>query len=139
LIETFAKIIDMQELKLKQLYYEADTWKRSLAFMMDENIHLKNRLTEILKNGFEKDFLDRAEYFQSRFIKEDDRIGLIRDDVAEIDKLLIKEVFENEKTTKEVNRKLVRLRNNIVNAEIQFSELKSEFSNFLLEMFATIN
>lgn len=139
MIDTFDNIVDMQGLTLKQLHYEADTWKRSLAFIMDENIHLKNRLTEILKNGFEKSFLGRVEYFQSRFIKEDDRIGLIRDDVAEIDKLLVREVLENEKAAKEINRKLARLRNNIVNAEIQFSELKLEFSNFLLEMYVTKN
>ena len=129
----------MFELKLKQLYDESDTWKRSLGFMTDENIHLKNRLIGILRNSEDEELLERAEYFQSRFIKEDERIRLIRNDLTELDKLLIREVFENGKIAKEVNKKFTTLRNNILNAEQQFSGLKSEFSHFLLETFMTKN
>ena len=55
----------MPELKLKQLKYESDTWKRLLDFMMDENIQLKNRLSEVLKDQFDKNLLDDVERFQS--------------------------------------------------------------------------
>ena len=129
----------MSELKLKQLCYESDTWKRSLGFMIDENIHLKNRLIEILQISADEELLETAEYFQGRFIKEDERISLIRNDLTELDKLLRREVFENGKIAKEVNRKFTTLRNNILNAEQQFSDLKSDFSHFMLERFLTIN
>lgn len=129
----------MSELKLKQLYYESDTWKRSLGFLIDENIHLKNRLIEILQTSEDEGLLGRAEYFHDRFIKEDERISLIRNDLTEFDNLLIREVPENGKFAKEINKKFTTLRNNILNAEKQFSELKSEFSNFMLESFITAN
>ena len=77
----------MPELKLKQLQFESDTWKRLLVFMMDENIHLKNRLSEVLKDQFDKNLLVEVEGFQNNFIKEDELIGLMRNDVAELDKL----------------------------------------------------
>lgn len=125
------------ETKLKQFQYETSTWKRSLGFMIDENIHLKNRLTEILKNGFDKKLLDHLEYFQTRFIKEDERIGLIRNDVAEIDRILNIAMHGDGKIIKETDKKLANLQNNISHAENQFNELKSEFSNYLFQMFST--
>lgn len=121
----------MPELKLKQLQYEADTWKRLLAFMMDENVHLKNRLSEILKDKFDKNLLEGVEAFQSSFLKEDEMIGLLRNDVAELDKLLVREIFEDGTLIKKVDAKLKHIRHNIKNAEKEFSSLKSDFNNYL--------
>ena len=44
----------MTELKLMQLRHEIDTWKRMLGFMQEENVHLKNRLSDVLKDRFNK-------------------------------------------------------------------------------------
>jgi hypothetical protein len=56
--------------------------------MMEENIHLKNRLSEILRNGFDKNSLEEIELFQTDFVKEDELIGSIKKEVDEFDKLL---------------------------------------------------
>lgn len=125
----------LMETKMKLLQYETEACKRSLSFMLDENIYLKNRLSEILKNGFDKKLLDYLEYFQTKFIKEDERIGLLRDDIAGIDKILLYTDTTYCKVVHETDKKLARLRNNILTAEKQFSELKSEFSNYLMKMF----
>ena len=53
----------MPELKLKQLQNESDSWKKLLGFMMDENIRLKNRLSELLKDKFDKNLLEEVESF----------------------------------------------------------------------------
>jgi regulator of replication initiation timing len=123
----------MPELKLKQLQYESDSWKRLLGFIMDENIHLKNRLSEVLKDKFDNNLLEEVEGFQSSFIKEDELIGLLRNDVAELDKLLVREIFEDGKIANEIDKKLNRLRNNITIAEKQFGKLKVEFNSYLSE------
>ena len=123
----------MPELKLKQLQYESDTWKRLLGFMKDENIHLKNRLSEILKNGFNKNLLEELENFNSRFLKEDELIGLIRHDMAELDKLLLRKTFENGKIIEEIGKKLKTIRNNTELAERRFAKVKLEFNNYLSE------
>jgi hypothetical protein len=123
----------MPQLKLKQLQYECDTWKRLFGFILDENIHLKNRLSEILKNGFDRNLLEEMENFQNRFIKEDDRIGLLRHEVVELDKLLKREIYEDGQIITDINIKLSKLRNNIINAEKEFGKLKMEFNNYLLE------
>ncbi len=123
----------MPELKLKQLQYETDTWKRLLGFMMDENIQLKNRISQILKDRFDQNLLEEVEGYQSSFVKEDELIGLLRNDIAELDKLLQKEVFEDGMIIKIVEGKLKKIRNNIKNAEKQFGKLKMEFNNYLSE------
>lgn len=123
----------MPELKLKQLQYEVDTWKRLLGFMMEENIHLKNRLSEVLKYKFDNNLLEEVDGFQSRFIKGDELVSLLRNDVAELDKLLVREVFEDGRIVKQVDKKLKTLRNNIRNAEKEFGKLKTEFNSYLSE------
>ena len=105
--------------------------------MIDENIHLKNRLSEILRNAFNSNLLEQVEYFQNRFIKEDERIGLIRNDVAQVDKLLVKEAFEDGTILTDLNGKIHNICSNIMHAEKQFSELKLEFNNYLLEVLST--
>jgi hypothetical protein len=123
----------MPELKLKQLQYETDTWKRSLAFMMDENIRLKIRLSEILKDKYDATLLEIVEDFQNNFIKEDELIGLLRNDIAELDKLFKMEILEDGWILKEIDIKLKNLRNNIVTAEHQFGKLQADFNSYLLQ------
>ena len=129
----YIKLDYMPDLRLKQLQYESDTWKRLLNFMMDENIQLKNRLSEILKDKFDKNLLVEVEVFQNNFIKEDERVALLRNDVAELDKLLVREICEDGKIINKIEIRLQNLRNNIMHAEIQFGKLKSAFNSYLLE------
>lgn len=123
----------MPEMKLQQLQYESNTWKRLLGFMTEENVHLKNRLSQILKEKFNADLLEEAEIFQSNFIKEDELIGLLRNDIAELDKLLEREMFEDGNSVKEVKRKLQKIRSNMEIAEKQFGTLKSGFNSYFFE------
>jgi hypothetical protein len=129
----YLKQVHMSDSKLKQLQYEADTWKRSLAFIKEENIWFKNRLSEILSDQFDKYLLGEADDFQSRFIKEDDLVGLLEKNVEEMDKLLVREIFEDGRIMKEIDKKLKKLRANIAVAEDQFKRLKSDFNHFLSE------
>jgi hypothetical protein len=127
------KVIEMPNDKLMQLRYESDTWKRLLGFMMDENVHLKFRLSDILKNSFNKQLLEQLEIFQSNFVKVDDLISVLRNDLAELDKQLVWNMPEEAKIMRDIEIKMKKIRNNINNAETQFSQLKSEFISFLSE------
>ena len=121
----------MPELKLKQLQHESATWKRSLGYIIEENIHLKNRLSAILQDKFDKRLLDQLESFQNSFLKEDERISLLRNDIVEFDILL--EIPETGKPPKEITGKLKKIRNNIVSTETQFGNLKIDFNSYLSE------
>ena len=119
--------------KLKQLKHECDTWRRQLCFMMEENVHLKTRLSEVLKDGISDNLLEGIESFQNRFTSEDDAIGLLRNEVVELGKLLAQEMFDDGIIKKKVNSKMKGLRNSIAVWEKNFTRLKSEFNNYILE------
>jgi len=108
-------------------------WKRVLEFMTEENIRLKNRLSEILKGDIDQDLLITAEVFQDSFVKEDELILLLRKDVLAFDKLLMREIFEDGSIVNKVTKSFKVIRKNVGDAETQFNKLKHEFSNFLLE------
>lgn len=125
--------VAMTGLKLKQLQYESDTWKRLLGFLTDENINLKNRLSEILRDDFESSLLDVLEIFQNRFINEDNMIGLLRNEITEYDRVLIRENFEDGHLKNEVVTLLNKLRNNMKYAEIESGKLRRDFNSYITE------
>ncbi|MFZ1527210.1 MAG: hypothetical protein WAT19_00530 [Ferruginibacter sp.] len=123
----------MPQVFLKQLQYESDAWKRLLSFITDENIHLKNRLSVVLKEHFSDHLLEGIEVFQNSFVKEDELVSILRNEVSEFDRLLVREVFEDGKIAREVRNSAYRLRNNISVAEKQFGKLKMAFHSYLSE------
>ena len=119
--------------KINQLQVEVNTWKRLLNFFSDENVCLKNRLSEILKNGFDRKLLEEFENFQNKFIKQDETITFLRNDIAELDKLLLNEKLGMSVNENAINRKLEHLRKNIVNSEGRFFQLQLNFNTYVLE------
>ena len=123
----------MTDLKLKQFKHEIESWKRSLGFMMEENVYLKNRLSDLLKENFRTNLLEEAENYQTYFLNEDKLIGLLRNEIAELEKLLIRQAFENEKFEKEIEKKIKQLRKSITDIGTQFGKLKSKFNTYMSE------
>ena len=119
--------------KINQLQVEVNSWRRLLNFFSDENVCLKNRLSEILKNGFDRKLLEEFENFQTKFIKQDEMITFLRNDIAELDKLLLNDklgIGINENT---IDRKLEHLRKNMANSEGRFFQLQLNFNTYILE------
>ena len=116
--------------KLRQLQFECDTWKRMLSFMVDENIHLKNRLSEILSDQQQNQLLNEIEDYQTRFLKIDELIRILRNDVAELEQS-IKEK-QDTADNPSINNKLSRIRLNIPLVERQLARMKMDFNSFLL-------
>jgi hypothetical protein len=123
----------MPALKLKQLQHESDAWKRTLGFMSDENIHLKNRLSEVLTSNCNRVFIEAIDVFQTGFVKEDELIALLRNNVSHLDRLFISGIFEDEKAITQIQGKVNNLRNDLMLVEKQFCKLKSDFNNYLSE------
>jgi len=126
------QIEKMTELKLMQLRHEINTWKRMLSFMQEENVHLKNRLSDVLKERFNKNLLDEVEFFQTNFIKEDEVIGLLKSEVAAIDNIL-KWYLINHENNLLIKKRIENVRNNIDAAERDFTKISIDFNKYLSE------
>ena len=122
----------MTELKLKQLRHEINTWKRMLGFMQEENVHLKNRLSDVLKDRFNKNMLDGVEFFQTNFIKEDEVIGLLKSEVAEVENILKRDLV-TEESIFPTSKRMETVRNNIDAAEKDFTKINNDFNKYLSE------
>ncbi len=118
--------------KTKQLKFEMDTWKRVLAFMVEENIHMKNRLSEILTDDKTSHILNEIEEYQNKFIKTDELISILRNDVAELEQILFEKFEDPASENRKINNKLGRIRLNIPLAERQIDRMKMDFNRFLL-------
>jgi 2-phospho-L-lactate guanylyltransferase (CobY/MobA/RfbA family) len=119
--------------KFTQFRHESDTWKRYLQFIQQENNHLKTRLSQVLQHDTDEQFLERAEYFQSKFIAEDDTVNMLRQDIHELDNMLSKEIIEEPNTVKELQKKLKKMNRDMEIVERQFNKLKSDFNLYLTE------
>ena len=64
---------------------EIEIWKQLLNSGMEENVLLKNKLADILKNNYDQN--EEIEEFQTKVIKED-VIHSLRRDVNELDDFL---------------------------------------------------
>ncbi|HLP35220.1 hypothetical protein [Lacibacter sp.] len=119
--------------KFTQFRHESDTWKRYLQFIQQENNHLKTRLSQVLQHDTDEQFLERAEYFQSKFIAEDDTVNMLRQDIHELDNMLSKEMPEDANTIKELQKRLKKMHKDMEIVERQFNKLKSDFNLYLTE------
>ncbi|QNA45548.1 hypothetical protein [Lacibacter sediminis] len=119
--------------KFTQFRHESDTWKRYLQFIQQENNHLKTRLSQVLQHDTDEQFLERAEYFQSKFIAEDDTVNMLRQDIHELDNMLTKEMPEDANTIKELQKRLKKMHKDMEIVERQFNKLKSDFNLYLTE------
>ena len=119
--------------KFTQFRHESDTWKRYLQFIQQENNHLKTRLSQVLQHDTDEQFLERAEYFQSKFIAEDDTVNMLRQDIHELDNVLTKDIQEEPNSVKELQKKLKKMHKDMEIVERQFNKLKSDFNLYLSE------
>lgn len=120
---------------ISQFQHESETWKRILAFIKEENINSKNRLSEIVKNmDSEEDMLERIEYFQNCFVEEDEKLRHMVKEVDAQGKLLIRDIYEDGNFIKSVKNSQSRLRKEMEQTEKDFNKLKFEFNSYLGEV-----
>jgi hypothetical protein len=126
------KIADLEipEKGLKDFKIYIDTWKRLLNARMEENVLLKNTLSDILKYNYNQNSLEQIEEFQNKFISEDELIISLRKDVNDLDNLLSAKIFGDGKIEKSFNSKIENLQNDICKSANRFRILKSVFNDF---------
>jgi hypothetical protein len=109
----------------RQMLHELETWLRTLNYMQQENVYLKNRLADLIKNGMEDTLLEQVEYFQNQFLNKDAIILLLRQDIAHESKL------DGTLTESKNVKKHDKLSKDMEMMEKEFSRLKFDFNNYL--------
>lgn len=123
----------MSAKQIRRFEYESDTWKRQLSFIREENIYLKKMLIEILKEKLSPADLEAAESFQTLFIEQDKLVTILGNSVAEFDRLLKRELFEDGALLRTVMLEHLHIDRKISEAEASFDSLKRRFNNYMWE------
>lgn len=129
---------DDPEKKMRQFQDVLATWKQLLNARMEENILLKYKISEILKNNFNQNCLEEIEEFQTQFIKEDELINLLRKDVSELDNYILSKALQDGKMEKSFDAKIENLRKDIASSTSRFRASKTAFDNFQNKIFSDL-
>lgn len=113
--------------KIVHQQQEIQTWLRTLDYIQQETIHLKNQLAEIIKNDVAPALLEKAEYFQNEFLKKDTVISLLRHDIVKQNKLTDTDIDSEKRMAKRQEK----LRSDMEMIEKEFSKLKFNFNTYL--------
>ena len=118
---------EMSEIS-EQYKFEINAWLRTLDYLQQENIHMKTHLAEVLKAHVNETTLEKAEYYQNVFLNKDTVIAFMRRD---INKLKANGIDGH------LPPRFLEMRSDIGKMEHEFSNLKTEFNNSVLEIMNT--
>ena len=123
----------MINLKLNKIQHEVETWRCLLLYMQEENIHLKNQLSEVLKDRFDKKMLQELEVFQTKFIMKNNLITSLEKEVAVIEEYIHSKKNLSIEIIDPSEKNIAGIRNNLEIAEKIFSFLNSDLNHYLSE------
>ncbi len=120
-------------LLISQFLRENESWKRTLGFLIEEDIILKAGISDILKNMTKTDegILKRLEQFHNRLIKENDTVRLLRSGVADMEKELNRDFYFDTDITNSISRVQRILRKQMETVELEFLKLKFDFNEYI--------
>ncbi len=117
-----------------QFLHENLTWERELDFYRQENAFLKTRLSKVLDNNMDKNFLATAEQFQSNFLLKDEYMKDLREDIEILQKKLLNYLEGALSDDKKLLQQQQKLHNEMDYFERNFAMLKNEFNQYLGSM-----
>ncbi len=119
-------------ISLKQIKFEMDIWKRQIELMSEENIHLKNTVAGLLQNDFVNMQLEEIESYLSKFLKEDELIAILKNEIATFERYLEMEPSPKLNGIEDLDLKLRFLRNDLLDTKIKFDSLQISFYQFVI-------
>ena len=125
----FSEKINMDKAINGQIKHELMSWQRRIEFYRQETALLKYRLSELVDNSDDGNFLQIAEYFQNEFLSKDEALKkLIKDLQDYSDSIKNKEtVSPNALSTHNI------IRNDIHQFEEKYSRLSTDFNERMLK------
>ncbi len=120
----------LKESRTAQEDFETSCWKRSMAFIQEELMHLDNRLSDILNNKRKLMAPEKVSYFRHSFLKSDERARILQHELTEVALLPLKSCCRSMASITLAD-KMERLRSEIAELESGMSKLKQEFNRAL--------
>jgi len=114
----------------EEIKYENEVGKKLLQGLQQDNVLLKNKLSEILKLNIRDGILEKAENFQTSFLLADERISFLRKDNTELCRQFLKAIGDRN-AIEELSQKQKQLKKQIKQEEKEFNKLKLAFNSYI--------
>ena len=121
--------IIMPEKNYEDIKHEQASWLKTLDRLRQENVHLKNKLSEIIQDDISRELLEKAEFFHGLFVDKDTVISLLRRDIAHQSAATTAFVINGERLG--IMDEQVKLEHDVARMEKEFKAVKTEFNEFL--------
>lgn len=121
---------------MEELRAQHESRKYLLKVLEDENIHFKLKLARILSTDFDRRELGRLEYFQSRFLKMDEQIALLRHEISEQQGILASMPATGSLTEATASEQMIDRRFMMV--QQHFDMLDVDFRHYLRQAFPQV-
>jgi len=120
----------MQKLNEEFSITDVREWLVALDELRQENIVLKNRLSEAVRKSASRPFIEEAEVFQQRSIDKDQVIDLLRYDIAN---LMVKMKYNGliSGETPVLQQQAVTLKSDVEKLVSGFTQMKQSFDHYL--------
>jgi hypothetical protein len=103
--------------------------------MQTENIFMKYRLAQIVKEDLGESVPEEIESFQNQFIMQDKLIDFFRNDLVKYIDQLRKKHNDDLTQQKDLLKKQRRFRKEIEIAELKFSKMRMDYNSFFCNQF----
>ncbi len=121
----------MDILKNNQIEQEHESWQRTIEFLRQENALLKYRLSEMVDNNEENNFLQIAEYFQNELLLKDDMLKILIDELQTYTEL----IKRNDTSSAKIILMHNKLRKEILVFQKEYLVFSKEFNEKMLKIF----
>jgi FtsZ-binding cell division protein ZapB len=111
----------IRAVQTEQYTYEINAWLRTLDYLQQENIYMKNRIADVIQHTASTDVLEKMEHYQNFFLNKDTVITFLRRDIRELEK----------RKNGELPAMMKTLRSDMEMMEKEFSHLKTDFNNYM--------
>lgn len=108
---------------------EIGRWQKRLEQLQQENVQLKTKVADIIKDDIDMNTLERMEYFLTSFINKDAVLALLRYDLAEQLKATRKN--SDAASTSLIEKKQLKLSQDMTKMEEEFDRLKLDFNTYI--------
>ena len=117
-------------------YYwqETLTWNRAMDFYLQENAFFKTRLAQVLENDININLLEKAEYFQSCFVSNDEGIKELKLDIDSLQRLIRLVTEGRNETEAEIEKRFKKIDKEIGHFYKGFENLKLTFNEYLVSI-----
>jgi hypothetical protein len=119
-----------EHVDLRQFQNKIETWKQLLESGTEENVLMKNSISDILRNNYDQSSLEEIEEFQTRFIQMDELIHSLKNKVKSSADLSYIQILEDKKAERIFCMKMKYLSKDITGFTARFHLLKSAFNDF---------